>query len=348
MTIDPQISIVWVDSDPNIYRSTGLFQDQNWNVICFNETVDALNAVREKRLKLENIKCVITSMMERDGRRERGLLNGLQMLDDMKIIWKQSRSRYRPLMVVNSLTADVNRCKEHGVDIVVAAANRNIVQKQVIDRLNTHLNRRVILIGIAGPSGCGKTTYAKHLSQYLGSPIPPISLDNFFTKPIYIDHPILGRIKSLEQPETLNINGFMISLRQIKHEWATTPVDQLNPVAEKSNPIYIVVEGFLLFALSNNVTSMFDIRIFLDSTQTRCRMQRFRRDTKVDPALSDSQVRIAIKFSEWFDNLVWAEYLQRRALQIANAEKVFKPEEYQNNNYTILDAYIGQRLGETF
>ncbi|CAF4255317.1 unnamed protein product, partial [Rotaria magnacalcarata] len=79
--------------------------------------------------------------MERDGRRERGLLNGLQMLDDMKIIWKQSRSRYRPLMVVNSLTADVNRCKEHGVDIVVAA-NRNIVQKQVIDRLNTHLNRR--------------------------------------------------------------------------------------------------------------------------------------------------------------------------------------------------------------
>ncbi|CAF3300881.1 unnamed protein product, partial [Rotaria socialis] len=206
----------------------------------------------------------------------------------------------------------------------------------------------VILIGIAGPSGCGKTTYAKHLSQYLGSPIPLMSLDNFFTKPIYIDHPILGRIKSLEQPETLNISGFMSSLHQIKREWARTPFDQLNPVAEKSNPIYIVVEGFLLFALSNDVTSMFDIRIFLDSTQTRCRMQRFRRDTRVDPALSDSQVRITTKFSQWFDNLVWAEYLQRRALQIANAEKVFKPEEYQNNNYAILDAYIGQRLRETF
>ncbi|CAF4691969.1 unnamed protein product, partial [Rotaria socialis] len=140
MSVYPQISIIWVDSDPNIYRSTGLFQDQNWNVICFNETADALNALRAKNLKLENIKCVITSMMERDGRRERELMNGLQMLDDMKRIWNQSRSRYRPLMVVNSLTADVNQCKEHDVDIVVAA-NRNIVQKKVIDRLNAQLNR---------------------------------------------------------------------------------------------------------------------------------------------------------------------------------------------------------------
>ncbi|MCC7515689.1 MAG: hypothetical protein IT212_13450, partial [Bacteroidia bacterium] len=152
-----------------------------------------------------------------------------------------------------------------------------------------------------------------------------MSLDNFFTKPIYIDHPILGRIQSLEQPETLNINAFMISLRQIKREWARTPFDQFNPVAEKSDPICIVVEGFLLFALSNDVTSMFDIRIFLDSTQADCRMQRFRRQTKVDPAVSDSQVTIATKFSQWFDNLVWPEYLQRRGLQIANAEKVFKP-----------------------
>ncbi|MCC7515688.1 MAG: hypothetical protein IT212_13445 [Bacteroidia bacterium] len=141
MSIYPQISIIWVDSDPNIYRSTDLFQDQNWNVICFNETADVLNALRGKNLKLENIKCVITSMMERDGRRERGLLNGLQMLDEMKRIWNQTRLRYRPLMVVNSLTADVNLCKEHGIDIFVVG-NRNLVQKQVIDRLNTHLNRR--------------------------------------------------------------------------------------------------------------------------------------------------------------------------------------------------------------
>ncbi|CAF3928714.1 unnamed protein product [Rotaria sp. Silwood1] len=120
----------------------------------------------------------------------------------------------------------------------------------------------------------------------------------------------------------------------------------MNPVAEKNNPIFVVVEGFLLFALSNNVTSMFDIRVFLDSTQARCRMQRFRRTSKVHPAVLDSQVIITDKFSRWFDNLVWAEYLKRRDVQMANAEKVFKPEEYQNNNFTILDAYICQRLKE--
>ncbi|CAF1552410.1 unnamed protein product [Didymodactylos carnosus] len=71
-------------------------------------------------------------MMERDGRRERGRLSGLQMLDEIKKIWKQTSTKHRPLMVVNSLTADAYQCKEHGVDIVVHA-NRSLVQKQVID-----------------------------------------------------------------------------------------------------------------------------------------------------------------------------------------------------------------------
>jgi hypothetical protein len=31
---------------------------------------------------------------------------------------------------------------------------------------------------------------------------------------------------------------------------------------------------------------------------------------------------------------------------MANSEKVFKPEEYQNGEYAKLDAYIGKRLKE--
>ncbi|CAF0960197.1 unnamed protein product [Rotaria sordida] len=139
-------------------------------------------------------------MMERDGRRERGLLNGLEMLDAMKSIWRQTNVKHCPLMAVISLTADVEECKKHGVDIVVHG-NHNDLQHQVINQLNSRLNRRyderVILIGIAGPSGCGKTTYSKHLANHLRSPFLPISLDRFFTPPIYIDHPILGNIKRL-------------------------------------------------------------------------------------------------------------------------------------------------------
>lgn len=117
-------------------------------------------------------------------------------------------------------------------------------------------------------------------------------------------------------------------------------------VIERNKPIYVVAEGFLLFALSDGVTSMFDIRIFLNSTQVRCRMQRFRRDAQVNPKLSDSDVIITDKYSQWYDDLVWAEYLKRRDLQMAKADKVFEPEEYQKREYTSIDAYISTRLTE--
>jgi hypothetical protein len=106
VNIDPETSIVWVDSDVNIRHSTGLLEAQNWRVACFKETVDALNALRERRLQPQKINCVITSMMERGERRERGRLNGLQMLDEMKIIWKDAECSYCPLIAIITLTAD--------------------------------------------------------------------------------------------------------------------------------------------------------------------------------------------------------------------------------------------------
>lgn len=203
---------------------------------------------------------------------------------------------------------------------------------------------RVILVGIAGPSGCGKTTFAKHLSKRLQSPAPVISLDKFFVRKIKINHPILGAIHSLEEPEALDIQGFLKSLHRIKSEWEKASSEQWDAASKKNNTIFIVVEGFLLFALSNEVTSMFGIRIFLDSTLERCRMQRFRRETKINSDVPNSQVKISEDFSRWYDNLVWVEYLKRRDLQMKNAGKVFKPEEYEDKSYGILDAYIDQQL----
>ena len=133
--IDPETSIIWVDSDPNVRRCTGLLEAQTWRVACFNETGDALTALLDGRLKANNINCIITSMMERGGRRERGLLNGLQMLECMKIIWKTQCSHYYcPLIAIISLTANEQECKEHGASIVV---NNDRIQmlRQVIDLL---------------------------------------------------------------------------------------------------------------------------------------------------------------------------------------------------------------------
>ncbi|UJR07301.1 hypothetical protein I4U23_011589 [Adineta vaga] len=137
-SIDPNSSVIWVDSDPNIRQSTGLLEAQNWRVACFNETADALNALRQNRLIPDKINCIITSMMERGGRRERGLLNGLQMLDEMKTIWKEACS-YCPLIAIITLTADVQECQEHGATVIVHGDRRKMLL-QVIDLLNKSPN----------------------------------------------------------------------------------------------------------------------------------------------------------------------------------------------------------------
>jgi len=204
---------------------------------------------------------------------------------------------------------------------------------------------QVIFIGIAGPSGCGKTTYANHLVDRLHSPLYLIELDHFFMRRITINHPILGRIQSDEEPDTLHIEGLLTLLRRIKHEPERRTRYHRDDISPKDNKyLFVIVEGFLLFALSDELTDMFDIRIFFESTLSQCRMRRYRRRHKIDETISDEQVIIPHEFQQWFDHLVWDEYLKRRDLQISKAEKVFQSEEYQDRQYTKLDNYIDKRL----
>ena len=209
--------------------------------------------------------------------------------------------------------------------------------------MNNH--SQVIFIGIAGPSGCGKTTYAKHLSNRLHSPVYPIGLDHFFIRSIPINHPILGRIQSEEEPETLAVDKFLLLLNQIKQNPQQTTRYHRKDVAINNNkPMIIIVEGFLLFALSDQLTNLFDIRIFFESTQDQCRLRRYRRDYRIQETLSNAEVVIPTKFQQWFDHLVWAEYLKRRDLQISKSEQTFHSNIYENHEYTKLDDYIDQRL----
>ena len=309
---------------------------------CFNETADALRALENGLLEPQHIRCVITSTMERGGRRERGLLNGLHMLDKIKSIYQQVGIERLPIFAVISATADLEQCQQQGVDIVTSGSFLKL-QELVIDRLKQR-QCRLILIGIAGPSRCGQSTYAKHLAAKLRSPFQPIILDKFFLKPIRIQHPTLGDLESLEQPEAIDIGTFTALLRQLKTDWTRARWPRSASIPGNNDPIYVVVEGFLLFALSNEITSMCDIRLFLDSSQDRCRMQRFRRSRKISPDIPDTEVMISTAFARWFDQLVWSEYVKRRDQQTASAEKIFLAEEYENRNYEKLDAYIDKRL----
>ena len=204
----------------------------------------------------------------------------------------------------------------------------------------------VILIGIAGPSGCGKSTYAKHLVEQLRSPLNPIELDHFFLAPLIIEHSILGRMKSYEQPDCLNIEEFTKLLQQIKrspslltrYHRTDVPLDCTERI------IIIIVEGFLLFALSDQITNLFDIKIFLDSTMSECRVRRYRRRRRIPEHISNENVEVSHEFQQWFDHLVWDEYLKRRDLQMSKAEKIFSWNEYNGRAYRLLDAYIAERV----
>jgi len=203
----------------------------------------------------------------------------------------------------------------------------------------------VIFIGIAGPSGCGKTTYTTHLMDHLHSPLYPIVLDHFFMHGIPINHPILGHTFNEEEPETIFIEGLLTLLRQIKHEPERITRYHRKDISIKDNKyIFVIVEGFLLFALSDEITNIFDIRIFFESTQSQCRMRRYRRVHKIEETIPDEQVIIPNGFQQWFDHLVWDGYLKRRDLQISKVEKVFHSDEYQNRQYKQLDNYIDKRL----
>ena len=137
---DSEISIIWVDSDPTIYFRLDRFRSEYSHVACFTETADALNALNNGLLEPKYIRCIITSMMERGGRRERGLLNGLEMLDSMKLIWEKASIAKLPLFTVISSTADREQCKQHGVDIVVWNDLLKL-QEEVINRLKLRSHR---------------------------------------------------------------------------------------------------------------------------------------------------------------------------------------------------------------
>lgn len=142
-SIDSLSNIIWVDSNPKINQSLELLLAANMRVACFHETADALRALRQRKLNIKNLECVITSMMEGGGRKERGFLNGLQMLDSIKQMVNYVGQKEKPIFVVVSPNANVKECKKHEVDIIVFG-NYKQLHLKVINELEKR--RRVSTI----------------------------------------------------------------------------------------------------------------------------------------------------------------------------------------------------------
>lgn len=134
-------TVVWVDSDPNIKNSAKFLIQKGHNVFCFNETQDCLDYLKND----QSACCIITSMMERGGRKERGLKNAFEMVSEIKNIWNSTGKSYRPILVMITLSADEQECKDNGFDAVIYN-DRLKMQKLVSEFLNKNchgiLNRK--------------------------------------------------------------------------------------------------------------------------------------------------------------------------------------------------------------
>ena len=125
-------TIVWVDSDPDIEKSTGFLKEKGYKVVCFNETQDCVNYLQKE----QDVICIITSMMERGGRKERGLMNAFEMVIEIKKIWKRS---YSPFLVMITTSADEQACKDNGFDVIVYY-DRQKMKKIVVEYLDYNKN----------------------------------------------------------------------------------------------------------------------------------------------------------------------------------------------------------------
>jgi len=120
--------IVWVDSDPHV--GAAQFESAGAKVHLYNETAEALAGFGKEYPVDEKLVCIITSMMRRGGRAEKGLLDGLGMLDTMRFrLQLDGNVSVRPILGVISMTADEQECKDHGVDVLVMGGRTQFMKK---------------------------------------------------------------------------------------------------------------------------------------------------------------------------------------------------------------------------
>lgn len=182
-------------------------------------------------------------------------------------------------------------------------------------------NPKVKIIGIGGPSGSGKSSISKLLISDLNSPYRVIQAD-FYFKIMIPTHEKWGR--NWETPEAVDYETLKTNLKILKEHLEKSPYETFDGMIssqkvkdistvnknyildKKVFNLYIVIEGFLLFA-DKELCSMLDYKFFLNVPHDICRERRMKRD-------KCSQ--------EWYDEMVWKHYLEFRELQLKNSNPI--------------------------
>eukprot|EP01126_Amoeba_proteus_P066311 TRINITY_DN9567_c0_g2_i1.p1 TRINITY_DN9567_c0_g2~~TRINITY_DN9567_c0_g2_i1.p1 ORF type:complete len:367 (-),score=48.55 TRINITY_DN9567_c0_g2_i1:211-1311(-) len=160
---NPGGTIVWIDSDP--YVKASILKNHGFNVVLFNEVKPAMDYLREKWVvQKKMIDCVITSSMKSGGRQEKGLPNGLQLVDFVR---KTFLGSHKPLLAFITASADRQEVLEAGFTIYVQY-DRNALQQEVVSLLKSSPNRDFRKNYLAG-ANCGwdSRDFARAIAEHL-------------------------------------------------------------------------------------------------------------------------------------------------------------------------------------
>ncbi|CAL1150188.1 unnamed protein product [Cladocopium goreaui] len=143
---DLQGTVLWCDSDPEILRSCDVLRGSGMQVQAFQEP-EAL--LQQYLRKPQEVLCIMTSMMQGNGRKERNAMNGYDLLEAMQRA-AAARRLPPPLRVMISCTAEEVAARHAGADIVVLG-NRIKAQNLVVTKLRKSMGLQA---GYVGDKSC--------------------------------------------------------------------------------------------------------------------------------------------------------------------------------------------------
>jgi uridine kinase len=131
---------------------------------------------------------------------------------------------------------------------------------------------RPVTIEISGGSASGKTSLAKMLQQKLGNDAVTISMDDYYRGVSYMkEQKEKGMDLNFDQPEVIDMDLLHKNLEDLKNgKMVDKPVYSFKTgerlkETERIAPVrFVILEG--LFALSDELSTLGDIRIFVDAS----------------------------------------------------------------------------------
>lgn len=147
------------------------------------------------------------------------------------------------------------------------------------------MNKKTFVIGIAGGSGSGKTTLARNISSHFGEQVALLRHDDYYKDRreltsaeldnVNYDHPSAFDTSLLTEHLKALIDGKGIDAPVYDYESHR----RSNSVRHIEPATVILVEGILILE-SEELSSLFDLKIFVDTDADVRLIRRIRRDTK--------------------------------------------------------------------